>query len=496
MAIKYLSKISALAAIDLNKTELQNARVQNLAAAPSSPVTGQIYYNSVDARMYFWDGSAWVDMSGDIQDVLGGSGLTASTSANGDVITLNIGQGTGIQVNADSIELNHLGLEDLSDPNADRIFFWDDSAGVSAWLATDSATGIRISGTTLDLNAIPNSSLTNSSVTYTAGAGLTGGGTVALGASATLNIGAGTGITVNADDVQIKNAGNLTNNYISKWDSANGQFVNSTITDDGTTVTIGANLTVTGTTTYVNSNTVEIGDNIILLNRDETGTPSQNAGFEVERGTSANVSFIWNETGDYFSTVDQAFHIGSIATGLAGQGTSLLVQESGVVKKINVQDALDALSIATESGSASPSSGDLTIAAGEGINTTGSGSTITISGEDASESNKGIVELATNAETITGTSTTLATHPAGVKAAIVDYAANSGYFANVGDGTNTGYAITHSLGTRDVIVQVYDNATYDTVHVDTVRTDTNTVTLTFAAAPSLNAYRVLISRVY
>ena len=489
MAIKYLSSIN------LSKNELQNAVIQNLASAPSTPAEGQIYYNTTDDRMYFYDGTAWVDMSGDIQDVLGGAGLTASTSANGDVITLNVGQGTGIQVNADSVELNHLGLEDLTDPGADRIFFWDDSAGVSAWLATDSATGIRISGTTLQLSSIPNASLTNSSVTVTAGNGLTDGGSVALGSSVTLNVGTsvGSGIAVGANTVDLANYANFTTNTVQKWDGS--QFANSTITDDGTTVTIGANLTVTGTTTYVNSNTVEIGDNIILLNRDEAGTPSQNAGFEVERGTSANVSFIWNETQDYFSTVDQPFHIGSIADVTASDASQILISDSGVVKKADASDILDLIVISGESGTASPSTGNFTLAAGEGINTVASGSTITISGEDATESNKGIVELATSAETVTGTSTTLATHPAGVKAAIDNAFAVSGFVANVGNGTLTSIAVTHSLGTRDVIVQVYDNSTYDTVFVDTVRTDTNTVTLSFASAPALNAYRVVIQRV-
>jgi hypothetical protein len=63
-------------------------------------------------------------------------------------------------------------------------------------------------------------------------------------------------------------------------------------------VYIGGNLTVSGTTTQVNSNQVNIGDNIIVLNADETGTPTQNAGFEIERGSVANRSLIWNETSD------------------------------------------------------------------------------------------------------------------------------------------------------------------------------------------------------
>jgi len=64
--------------------------------------------------------------------------------------------------------------------------------------------------------------------------------------------------------------------------------------------------------------------------------------------------------------------------------------------------------------------------------------------------------------------------------------------ANVGNGTNTSYTITHNLGTRDVQVQVYDNSTYDTVDVDVVRTDTNNVTVSFSIAPTSNAYRVVV----
>jgi len=70
---------------------------------------------------------------------------------------------------------------------------------------------------------------------------------------------------------------------------------NKTFSND---VTISGNLTVNGTTTTVNSNTVNIGDNILILNSDETGTPSQNGGIEIERGTSTNASLIWNESID------------------------------------------------------------------------------------------------------------------------------------------------------------------------------------------------------
>ena len=62
----------------------------------------------------------------------------------------------------------------------------------------------------------------------------------------------------------------------------------------------------------------------------------------------------------------------------------------------------------------------------------------------------------------------------------------------VGDGTATSITVVHAFNTRDVMIQVYDVATYDTVIADTVRTDADTVTVTFATAPTLNAYKVVV----
>jgi hypothetical protein len=46
--------------IDLLQNEFRNVRIQNLASAPSSPVEGQIYYNSTTKLFGFWNGTAWV----------------------------------------------------------------------------------------------------------------------------------------------------------------------------------------------------------------------------------------------------------------------------------------------------------------------------------------------------------------------------------------------------------------------------------------------------
>lgn len=48
--------------LDLNKNELQNARIQSLATAPANPVAGLIYYHSIDKTIYLYTGSGWLDL--------------------------------------------------------------------------------------------------------------------------------------------------------------------------------------------------------------------------------------------------------------------------------------------------------------------------------------------------------------------------------------------------------------------------------------------------
>lgn len=64
----------------------------------------------------------------------------------------------------------------------------------------------------------------------------------------------------------------------------------------------------------------------------------------------------------------------------------------------------------------------------------------------------------------------------------------------VGNGSATSIAVTHNLNSRDVIVEVYDTGTFETVGVEVVRTSVNVVTITAFPAPASNALRVVVKK--
>jgi hypothetical protein len=116
---------------------------------------------------------------------------------------------------------------------------------------------------------------------------------------------------ITADSVQVgitatneidTSSGNLT------IDSAGG----TTTIDDN--LIVSGDLTVNGTTTTVNTATLNVSDNIVVLNNDVTGTPTENAGIEIERGTSANVLIRWNETNDKWEVTNDGSTYGNIVT--------------------------------------------------------------------------------------------------------------------------------------------------------------------------------------
>ena len=87
-------------------------------------------------------------LAGDITAVVAGTGLTGGATSG-----------------SATVSLSHLGIESLSDPNADRIVFWDDSAGASQWLTA--GTGLSISATTIAVGTL-NQDTTGNAATATA----------------------------------------------------------------------------------------------------------------------------------------------------------------------------------------------------------------------------------------------------------------------------------------------------------------------------------------
>ena len=117
---------------------------------------------------------------------------------------------------------------------------------------------------------------------------------------------------------------------------ANATFANTRFSSSGGSitgdVTVTGNLTIVGQTVYANTTTALIADNIITLNAaiGQASAPTVNAGIEVDRGSSANVLLLWNETTDkwqftndgstYFDVADagRLDSVFSLANGTAG----------------------------------------------------------------------------------------------------------------------------------------------------------------------------------
>jgi hypothetical protein len=391
--------------INLNKNELQNARIQGLASAPSSPVNGQIYYDTSNNTMYYHNGltspnGPWVAMNASqevIQDVIG-------ASVEGGVgLTRTYVDSTGIT----TLDLDNTAVTAGSYGSTTKIptFTVDAQGRLTAAGEADVATNLSIAGDT----GTDTVNLLTDTLTVSGGEGIdvavTNNTITIAGEDATIsNKGiasfADADFTVTTGAVTIKNVNlgtQTTGNYIATIAGTTNEIEvtgsgseNSAVTiglPNDVTITnnlnVGGDLNVTGSINTVNSTQVNITDNKINLNSDmpEENSPSLDAGIVVHRGTEADAELLWDEDTDRWQV--------------------------GLVSG-NYHD------IARK------------------------------------------------------------------------------YVTTVGDGTALTYAITHNLGTREVSVQVYDAATYDTVETDVTRNSTSQVTIGFTAAPASGAYKVVI----
>ena len=96
-------------------------------------------------------------------------------------------------------------------------------------------------------------------------------------------------------------------------------------------MTVSGDLTVSGTTTTVNTETINLADNQIVLNSNATGSASENGGIEIERGDDANKTLIWNESTDKWTVGSETFVAGTFegnATGLTTAAITALTEDT------------------------------------------------------------------------------------------------------------------------------------------------------------------------
>lgn len=380
--------------------------IHNLSSAPASPVLGQVYFDTTDKRIYFWDGLAWVDMSGDIQDVLGGAGLTASSS--NDVVTLDVNVDSAtIEINSDTLRIKDLGV-------------------TTGKLADSAVTTLKINPNAVTFAKIQQ--LNNLTV-----------------------IGNVSGAAANAAEVTI-------------------------ITDMANNSSSSSLATSTAIKTYIDANVGSLGN---LEGAWSAASGSFPVGSAPVAGTKAGDYWYVSVAGTVNSV---AFNVGDV-----------------IIAKINAAStslATDWIQLEVNRDQATTTVLGLVFLATNAETQTGTDANkavtpASLSARTATETRTGIAEIATDAELTTGTDDTRIVTPLKLKTYLDNR--TGGYAANIG-GAGTSYALTHGLSTIDVIVMIKDNTTLEEVMTDVVITDANTVTVSFATAPGANAYRVIIKK--
>ncbi len=258
MAMKFVTNL------DLNKNELQNARVQNLATAPGSPVEGQIYYDTGDYTIYFRNASAWINIAGDISGVTAGTGLS--------------GGGTSGVV---SIALANTAVTAAAYGSATAVAtFTVDAQG-------------RLTAAANATIAIPSTAVTDftEAVQDVAGAAIAG---TANEITVTYNDGAGTITLSQPDDVTV-----------------------------GGVLTVTGNLVVNGTTTTVNSTTTTVDDPIFTLGGDTAPSSDDNKDrgieFRYHTGSAAKVGYFgYDDSTGYFTYIPDATNNTEVFSGTQG----------------------------------------------------------------------------------------------------------------------------------------------------------------------------------
>lgn len=396
-----------LTSLDLTKNQILNVAIQNLSSAPSSPVAGQVYFNTTDAHLYFYNGTAWVDASGDISAVVAGAGLGGGGTTGSVTLDINVDNAT-IEISADAIQVKDLGI-------------------TTAKLANGAVTTVKLGDNQVTFAKIQQ-----------------------IGALTVL--GNVTGATANVAEVGV----------VDDLDNASA-----------TTLATSA-----ATKSYIDSLVGGLGNL-------EGGWDASAGSFPVGSAPTAGT-----KAGDYWyvtvaGTVDsKAFNVGDVLIAITNSASTTTYANNWISLEVNrdqaTESTLGLVTLATQTE------------VNTGTNTADAVTPATLAGRTATETRAGIAEIATQTEVNAGTDDTTIVTP--LKLTTLLDNRTGGYAVNIGDGVATSFGITHALNTRDLIVSIYDNLTYEEVYTDVVLNTVNGVTVTFAVAPALNAYRVVIKK--
>ena len=489
--------------INLNKNELQNAIIQNLASDPSNPVAGQVYFNTTTNRFRVYTGTAWDEMGtggGTVTSVAVSNaedgGLTVSGSPITSSGTITIGHSNTL-ASAQTTS----GLYPIKIDKNGHITEYGTAVGkvsttadglIPAFSSTNqSSTAVGSNNYVWDATqakyaklpatAFSDTTYTDGTAGYTLKAKQDGSGNVITTTYAPLASPALTGTptaptaTAGDNSTQIATTAfvasaisGITGAMVFKGTVGTGGTAGATLPTTG--VKVGDTYKVASAGTYA-SQAAKVGDLFIATATTPTWA-------YVPSGDDAAVTSITAGTGLTGGTITTT---GTIALDTSGV-------TAGTYQGITV-DSYGRVTSASDMGYTTNTGTVTSVGITDGGGLTISGSPITTSGS--------ITVGHTNSVTA---QTTQAVYPIKIDAnghisaygtAVTILKKYSGTIT--GNASTKSFTITHNLGSRDVIVQVYDGTSYEEVMVDVARTTTSAVTIGFASAPATGTtYKVVV----
>jgi hypothetical protein len=463
-----------LVSVDLNKNELLNARIQNLGSAPSSPVNGQIYYDTSNNTMYYYNGLAtpngpWMPMSGStevVQDIIGSSVL------GGTALTATYDDAAGTT----TLKLNNTAVTAGAYGSTTKIptFTVDQQGRLTAAGEADVATNLSIAGDT----GTDTVNLLTDTLTVSGGEG--------IDVAVTNNT-----ITVSAEDASASNKGVASFDAIDFAVSAGDvslkpERIQDIVGEMVTTPNTESGISVTYDDTAAKLN-FDVADFDVQLSGDVVGTATVTNLSNINISTTIqpnSVALGTDTTGDYVANIQGTANEVTVSP-TTGEGTTVTIglpDDVTITNNLNVGGNLNVTGTINSVNTTEINIVDNKV----NLNSNATGTPVADAGIRVERGEEADVEILWNE---TSDKWTLTNNGTNYHAIARKYAVD---LAN--PDTLTSLVITHNLGSDDVTVQVFETAgTKSLVETDVERTSANTITLKFASAPASGAYRVVIT---